>query len=318
MSARLAGTRAATRRRDSMATIPPRDHDVPAVPGGEPDQRMLSRRLEVGGPSARALLITVLGELVLPTGDWVWTGSLIAVLGLLGVEPSSARQALARTAATGWLVSDRAGRRTRWRLSAAGSTELAEGAQRIYSFGPGRSATGPDRWLLLVASVPEEQRQLRHQLRTRLAWAGFGMLARGAWISPDPDREAEAREVLAELGLLGQATSFVARFGAIGEVRDLVARAWDLEDLRGRYERFVAHFESVQPQPPAEVLAAQIELVHAWRRFPFLDPGLPPELLSAAASPGWVGLRAAALFHRLHADWAEPAARCWAKLASSG
>ena len=101
-------------------------------------------------------------------------------------------------------------------------------------------------------------------------------------------------------------------------MRDLVARAWDLEDLRGRYERFVAHFESVQPQPPAEVLAAQIELVHAWRRFPFLDPGLPPELLSAAASPGWVGLRAAALFHRLHADWAEPAARCWAELASSG
>jgi phenylacetic acid degradation operon negative regulatory protein len=299
-----------------MATIPPRDHDVPAVPGGEPDQRMLSRRLEVGGPSARALLITVLGELVLPTGDWVWTGSLIAVLGLLGVEPSSARQALARTAATGWLVSDRAGRRTRWRLSAAGSTELAEGAQRIYSFGPGRSATGPDRWLLLVASVPEEQRQLRHQLRTRLAWAGFGMLARGAWISPDPDREAEAREVLAELGLLAQATSFLAQFGSIGEVRDLVARAWDVADLRQRYEAFSAHFTSLQPTTPTEALAAQIRLVHEWRRFPFYDPGLPAELLAADPTQVWVGVRAGELFTARHREWAAPAAECWAELSS--
>jgi len=279
------------------------------------------RPLELGAPSARSLLVTVLGEFVLPAGGWVWTGTLVGVLGVLGIEAGAARQALARSAADGWLVSERTGRRTRWRLTEAAATELAAGAERIYGFGATPAATGADgadQWLLLFVSVPEDQRQLRHKLRTRLAWAGFGMLARGAWLSPDPDRETEARRVLAELGLLGQATSFVARFGAIGEVRDLVARAWDLEDLRGRYERFVAHFESVQPQPPAEVLAAQIELVHAWRRFPFLDPGLPPELLSAAASPGWVGLRAAALFHRLHADWAEPAARCWAKLASSG
>src|SRR5664280_2325443 len=251
------------------------------------------RPLELGAPSARSLLVTVLGEFLLPAGGWVWTGTLVGVLGVLGIEASAARQALARSAADGWLVSERTGRRTRWRLTEAAATELAAGAERIYGFGATPAATGTDQWLLLFVSVPEDQRQLRHKLRTRLAWAGFGMLARGAWLSPDPDRETEARRVLAELGLLGQATSFVARFGAIGEVRDLVARAWDLEDLRGRYERFVAHFESVQPQPPAE-------------------------LLSAAASPGWVGLRAAALFHRLHADWAEPAARCWAELASSG
>src|SRR5690606_22701177 len=77
----------------------------------------LSRRRELGATSARSLLLTVLGEFVLPRDEAVWTQVLIDVLGGLGVEPKSARQALARTAAEGLLVSDREGRRVRWSLS---------------------------------------------------------------------------------------------------------------------------------------------------------------------------------------------------------
>lgn len=300
-----------------MATNPPRE--PPGLDASDADAdgagRMLSRRLEVGLPSARSLLITVLGELVLPSGGWVWTESMISVLGLLEIEPSSARQALARTAAAGWLLSERAGRRTRWRLTPAACAELAEGARRIYTFHPGRPAVGPDRWLLLFASVPEDHRQLRHRLRSRLAWAGFGMLGRGAWISPDPDREGEAREVLTELGLLAGATSFVAEFAGIGAVRDLVIRAWDVEHLRERYEAFCAQFEPMNPTTPTQILAAQIRLVHEWRRFPFFDPGLPPELLGPDPTHAWVGVRAGDLFGRRHQSWAGPTARCWADLA---
>ena len=43
--------------------------------------------------------------------------------------------------------------------------------------------------------------------------------------------------------------------------------------------------------------------MHAWRRFPFLDPALPGELLPAE----WAGARAAALFGALHARWDGPA-----------
>ena len=46
------------------------------------------------------------------------------------------------------------------------------------------------RWLLLVLRVPEQRRELRHQLTTQLAWAGFGSLGNGLWITPHVDREA--------------------------------------------------------------------------------------------------------------------------------
>jgi phenylacetic acid degradation operon negative regulatory protein len=48
-----------------------------------------------------------------------------------------------------------------------------------------------------------------------------------------------------------------------------------------------------------------VRLVDAWRRFPFLDPGLPDDLLPDA----WVGHRAAEVFHGRHAEWAPGAMR---------
>ena len=76
----------------------------------------------------------MLGEFVLPCDEPVWTQVLLDVLGGLGVESKSARQALARTAAEGLLESDRAGRRVRWSLTAAGRRLLTDGAARIYGF----------------------------------------------------------------------------------------------------------------------------------------------------------------------------------------
>jgi len=96
---------------------------------------LVSRRRELGATSARSLLLTVLGEFVLPRPEPVWTQTLIDVLSELGVEQKSARQALARTAAEGLLGSDRSGRRVRWSLSASGRQLLTEGASRIYAFG---------------------------------------------------------------------------------------------------------------------------------------------------------------------------------------
>jgi phenylacetic acid degradation operon negative regulatory protein len=274
---------------------------------------MLSRRRQVGAASARSLLLTILGEFVLPRGGAVWTSTLVTVLGRLGVEEKSARQALARTAAEGWLLSERAGRRVRWSLSAPGRRLLTEGADRIYSF----NAALPDwngEWLLLLVSVPEAQRALRHRLRTRLTWAGFGSPAPGMWLSPHPDREVECDAVLSELGLRGAAMSFRARFGGIGEPRSLVAQAWDVEEISAHYEGFIEEFAAQSPDPGDPVLLAQTRLVHGWRRFPFLDPRLPQDLLPA----GWIGTRAAALFETQHATWAEGAQRRWAELAGAG
>src|SRR5262245_14480442 len=128
--------------------------------------------------SARSLLLTLLGEYVLPAGTPAWTTAFVGVLGGLGVEATAARQALARTASAGWLAAERDGRRTRWRLTEAGTQLLSDGARRIYGFAPS-TAAWDGRWLVLLVSVPERRREARHALRTRLAWAGFGSPAAG-------------------------------------------------------------------------------------------------------------------------------------------
>jgi len=266
----------------------------------------LSRRHAAGAPSARGLLFTLLGEFVLPGGGTAWTSAVLAALARLGIEEKTTRQALMRTAASGWLDAEKAGRRTRWRLTASAQKMLTEGADRIYSFaGPAESWDG--RWLLVYARIPESDRRARHVVRSRLSWAGFGSLGPGLWISPHPGRENEAISVLREAGVAADAHVFVARRSGLAEVPTMVAEAWDLGAIEEQYEAFLEEFRAAAP---ADVLARQIELVHAWRRFPAVDPALPRELLPAR----WSGLKAAQLFADRHQRWSAGAKREWTRL----
>src|SRR5262245_29451168 len=272
----------------------------------------LPRRREIGPSSARSLLLTVLGEYVLPRGEPVWTGALVAALGFFGVAEKAARQALARTAAEGWLASSKHGRLARWELTQAGIGLLTDGAERIYSFGQG-GTPWDGRWLIVLVQAADLGSQARHRIRTRLAWAGFGALPGGVWVCPDPGREPEAGRILADLGLTDAAMSFIARYGDIGAQRDIVARAWDLSVVEARYAEFIGEFAGLAPVTDAETLTAQTLLVHQWRRFPFLDPRLPRDLLP----PRWPGADAADLSTARHAEWSGAADRCWAKLAAN-
>jgi phenylacetic acid degradation operon negative regulatory protein len=266
----------------------------------------MSRRHAAGAESARGLLLTVLGEFVLPAGGVAWTSAVIDVLGRLGVEEKATRQALMRTATDGWLAAERVGRRTRWRLTPAGERLLTEGTSRIYGF----RATLPDwdgRWLLVLARAPETVRGARHHLRTRLTWAGLGSAAPGVWISPHAERVAEVESVLTGAGVVG-AQVFVAEHAGRGDLTAMVREAWDLARIEAGYQAFLAEFATAGGDP----LVRLVELVHAWRRFPAIDPELPTALLP----PQWSGIQAAALFRRRHAAWAAAAAADWSRLAA--
>ena len=281
----------------------------PVVAASDPAPT-LSRRHAVGAPSARGLLFTLLGEFVLPGGGTAWTSAVLAAFARLGIEEKTTRQALTRTAASGWLDAEKAGRRTRWRLTASAQKMLTEGADRIYSFtGPAESWDG--RWLLVYARIPESDRRARHVVRSRLSWAGFGSLGAGLWISPHPGRENEAISVLREAGVAADAHVFVARRSGLAEVQVMVAEAWDLGAIEEQYEAFLEEFRAAAP---ADVLVRQIELVHAWRRFPASDPVLPRELLPAR----WSGLKAARLFADRYQRWSPAAKQEWARLNDLG
>ncbi|WP_345470283.1 PaaX family transcriptional regulator [Actinoallomurus oryzae] len=269
----------------------------------------LTRRHAVGETSARSLLLTVLGEFVLPREAPVWTATIVEMLDSLGVEEKSARQALARTAGDGWLSSERVGRSVRWFLTPSGRRLLSEGAERIYAFGtPPPAWDGV--WLILYVSVPESKRRLRHRLRTKLTWAGFGSPGPGMWISPMPAREPEVLSVVKGLGLDQGAMSFTARFAAVGSEHEMVRRAWDLDAVAAQYAAFVETFGGLEPASAHDTMLAQTRLVHAWRRFPFLDPRLPAALLPE----GWIGDQARRLFADRHTEWSEVAQNRWCEL----
>ncbi len=75
----------------------------------EVDGPVVTRRQELGAASARSLLLTVLGEFVLPDGRPVWTAALIDLLGALDVAEKAARQAIMRTSDSGWIEASRVG-----------------------------------------------------------------------------------------------------------------------------------------------------------------------------------------------------------------
>lgn len=241
------------------------------------------------------MLLTVLGEYVLPTREGVWQETLINALATLDYKTQAGRQALARSVTAGWLRTERHGRRSRAHLSEETAAMLSTGAARIYGFG--RPWQWEGRWLLVVLRVPEQRREIRHQVRTRLAWAGFGSMGGGLWITPHVEREGELTEMAGDdaAALL----SFRAELGTVGDPRRLIADAWDLGRVADAYDGFVTQFGRLRPKTPEATFRAQTLLVHAWRKFPFLDPDLPAPMLPA----GWPRARAHDVFHDRHALW---------------
>jgi phenylacetic acid degradation operon negative regulatory protein len=120
--------------------------------------------------------------------------------------------------------------------------------------------------------------------------------------------EVPARKLCAELRL--DAYSFTGVGGAIGSLDDVIREAWDLDRLADEYRSFIDEFSPLRPSTPEEYFVYLARLVHRWRRFPFIDPNLPDELLP---SP-WIGARAVALAQTLSGLWNQVAQDFWKEL----
>jgi phenylacetic acid degradation operon negative regulatory protein len=264
------------------------------------------------GPSARAYLLILLGDYALDQGDAAWTHTLVQALGLVGFEEKAARKALTRTANAGLLSPVRIGRRTRWHLTSQGSDALIAAKNRLFATGPEADWNGD--WLVLLATVPEDHRNLRHRLRTSLSWAGFGSPGPGLWLSPHPSHASEARQVLASLGEPVQGTLLHARLDNPEDRQRLVAQAWDVPDVDRRYREFLDRFTTVRPATPEGALAEHTHLLYQWRRLLMADPGLPPNLLP----PKWSGEQARRLLLDRHPRWQEMARAWWKARESEG
>jgi phenylacetic acid degradation operon negative regulatory protein len=233
--------------------------------------------------------------------------ALVSLLGDLGVDEPAVRSSISRLKRRGILVARRAGGAAGYELSGEGQAILREGDHRIFRTERARLGDG---WLLAVFSVPEAERRQRHVLRSQLGRLGFGTAAPGVWIAPAYLHEATA-EMLGRLGLSGYADLFRADHLAFGDLAAKVRQWWDLDRTEGLAREFVTAYEPVlhgwagrrAASRPREAFADYVRVLTDWRRLPYLDPGLPAELLP----PGWTGARAAEIFFTLRSRLAAAA-----------
>lgn len=170
------------------------------------------------------------------------------------------------------------------------------------------AAAWDGRWhVIVVPHVGERAR--RDRLKSALGYLGYARLEGSTWVSPRQSAELEsllaAEQVRAEL--------FHASYD--GDPRDLAARVWDIDGLGQAYQRWLDQAGGLADLvvPTADdgergdeaIFVARSELVHGWRKFLFIDPGLPAELLPS----GWPGFVAAEFFDAQAARLLPAAAR---------
>jgi phenylacetic acid degradation operon negative regulatory protein len=231
------------------------------------------------------LLLTLLGDYWWQHTESLPSAALVALLAEFGVSDSAARAALSRLTRNRLLVTSKVGRRTVVRLSERAAQILDEGARHIFSFGR-QIQPWDGMWSLVAFSIPEHNRAARDALRKQLRWLGFAPLYDGLWVAPR-DR---ASEVVSQLSGLGISTATAFRATTVPGIGPdgFPQRAWDLDDLRARYDGFISHAQRLQERAlagqvsPVEALVARTRVMDEWRAFPGLDPDLPGELLPDA------------------------------------
>jgi phenylacetic acid degradation operon negative regulatory protein len=258
--------------------------------------------------SPRALIVTLYGLYARETDGWMSVASLVRLMSELGVDETAVRSSISRLKRRGLLDPQRADGAAGYALSAEALEVLDEGDRRIFSRA---TAAADDGWALAVFSVPESEREKRHQLRSRLSWLGFGTVASGVWIAPEHLLD-ETRDVLWRQGLTSYVDLFVAAHVAFADLANQVPRWWDLDRLQALYDDFLARYAPMSRAyrrrraiDERQAFADYVDVLTGWRRLPYLDPGLAPTFLPRE----WSGKVAAETFHELRRLLSGPAHR---------
>lgn len=252
----------------------------------------------------QSMLFTIFGEYVRHYGNDIWVGSLTKLMGEFGMTEQAVRAAISRMLRQGWLESTKVGNRSYYSMSGRGKKRLDEAAERIYKVEPNEKWDG--KWCIASYTIPEDQRNLRDQFRKELSFMGFGMLSISTWISPN-DLINRVKEMTEGYGITEYVEVFQATHYGWSESKKLVSKCWNLDEINQAYEEFIETYQSQYENFVEKVKAGQeisdsycfvekSKLVHTYRKFLFIDPDLPNELLPDI----WLGREADQLFQNYY------------------
>jgi len=244
---------------------------------------------QVTRPSS--FIYTLMGDLVRHEGGEIWIGSLARLMAEFGISEAAVRQAISRMTRQGWMAGRKIGNRSYYAMTARGSERVDKVSPRIYR-PPETSWDG--RWRLVAYSVPERIRENRDRFRKDLTVIGFAPLGPSLWLSPRNALEA-AREAASQSGILDHIDLFEAQSRGPRGDRELLATCWNLDAIAESYRAFIRtgrQHPVFSDHDDAREFVAREWLVHDYRKFIYIDPGLPLSLLP----DDWPAARASALF----------------------
>lgn len=268
----------------------------------------------------RALIFTLYGDYIRHYGNAIWIGSLIRLLEAFGHNEQAVRAAVSRMGKQGWIRSTKKGNKSYYSLTERGRARMEEASKRIYK------SASPDwdgKWRMLVYTIPEEKRHLRDELRKELAWSGFGLLSNSCWITPNP-LEEEINRLITTYDIHSYVSFFQADYAGMSDQKQMVDKCWNLTAITNQYQKFidVYHEKYLADKSKlknglmtdSEAFVQSASLVHQYRKFLFIDPNLPAELLPAE----WIGDVAGALFTDYYQLLTKPATRFFESVFESG
>ncbi|MGE7648856.1 phenylacetic acid degradation operon negative regulatory protein PaaX [Peribacillus frigoritolerans] len=263
------------------------------------------------GTNTQSMIFTIYGDYIRNYGSKIWIGSLIRLLKEFGHNEQGVRVAVSRMVKQGWIQSEKQGNKSYYFLTDRGVQRMDEAANRIYKMKPNE---WDGKWRILMYTIPEDKRQLRDDLRKELLWSGFGSFSSGCWISPN-DLEKQINRLIEKYDIDEYVDFFISEYKGPKENKSLVEKSWQLEEIENKYEEFIEKYSkqfivhqsiiSRGEMSDADCFVERTNLVHEYRKFLFIDPGLPKELLPSK----WNGNHAALLFSQYYQVLAEPASR---------
>jgi len=248
-----------------------------------------------------SFIFTLFGDFVHQAGevnDALWVGTLVRLMASFGLSEQAVRQGISRMTRQGWLLPSRQGNRAFYAVTPHGRRRIEELSPRIYGAAP----PWDGKWRMLTYNVRESSRERRDKLRKDLTVLGWAPLSASTWISPMNALEA-AREAAEINGILGEIELFVSKNEGPRTDRELLEYCWNLPQIAQAYRGFLEHYAPRLERELAkaaltdeDAFVERLRLVYDFRKFAYLDPGLPTELLPA----DWPGIQAASLFRNYY------------------
>ncbi|WP_409253069.1 phenylacetic acid degradation operon negative regulatory protein PaaX [Bacillus sp. SCS-153A] len=270
--------------------------------------------------NTRSMIFTLYGDYIRHYGNNIWIGSLIKLLREFGHNEQAVRAAISRMNKQGWVQAEKQGNKSYYSLTERGLKRMEEAAQRIFKL---QTDSWDGQWRILMYTIPEEIRNIRDELRKELVWSGFGTLSNSCWISPNK-LEKQVYDLIDKYDIKQYVDFFIAKYDGPNEDQRIIGKSWDLQDINDRYAEFISDYSQKfiidknkiekGEMSEAECFVERTKLVHEYRKFLFVDPGLPEELLPEK----WLGGHAASLFSDYYKVLARPASQFFEEVYQEG